>query len=532
MNRQHHQHSSRLRLIACATALAAFAASSLAGADAAQSGPAWMNAVPSWAPSWLPRLSGRGHVVLVHFPIALLVIAAACEFWNALRRRTDPSRSGLTCLVLGALAAGVSAATGWINADLEGARTSMAETLSLHRWVGIAAAGTSLITALVIAPLLRPGGRGPIGAYRAGVVISAALVGVAGHFGGSLVHGENYFWSIIFPQSETPIARDETKPAPWPAGMATTQGTIDFEKTIRPIFETRCVECHGPFKKKGGLRLDLRNGAFYRQPKDWVIVPTQPDKSDLLHRVTLPPSDPNFMPDGDKPLNPDEIAAIRTWISEGAYWPDDSAKANQKPAPPAPKSPTSFGNNFGPGNQEKANPFQDGPSRPKRDSQASQDSQASRAAAAETIRAKRGAVVDLGADDARLSVDLSVIAPPIGDTDLALLENLRHTISWLNLSRTAITDAGLASLKGLPELERLRLEWTAIGDSGLDFAATCAKLNSLNLVGTKVTDAGLAKLVACKSLRKLYVWKTGITPDGIAKFRAARPEVEVVEGVQ
>lgn len=526
MNLQHHQLSSRLRLIAFTTALAAFAASAFAGADATQGGPAWMNAVPSWAPSWLPRLSGRGHVVLVHFPIALLIVAAACEFWNALRRRTDPSRSGLTCLVLGALGAGVSAATGWINADLEGARTSVAETLSLHRWVGVAAAGASLLTALVIAPLLRPGGRGPIGAYRAGVVISAALVGVAGHFGGSLVHGENYFWSVISPQSESASGSDTTKPAPWPTGMATKPGTIDFEKTIRPIFETRCVECHGPFKKKGGLRLDLRNGAFNRQPKDWVIVPAQPDKSDLLHRVTLPPNDPDFMPDGDKPLNPDEVASLQAWIAEGAYWPDDSAKADLKPAAPAPKSPTSFGNNFGTGNSEKANPFQDGPSRPRK------DSQAPRAASAEAIRAKRGVVVELGGDDSRLSVDLSVIAPPIGDADLALLDNLRPTISWLNLSRTAITDAGLVSLKDLPELERLRLEWTAIGDSGLDFAATCAKLSSLNLVGTKVTDAGLAKLAPCKSLRKLYVWKTGVTPDGIAKFKAARPEVEVVEGVQ
>jgi hypothetical protein len=152
--------------------------------------------------------------------------------------------------------------------------------------------------------------------------------------------------------------------------------------------------------------------------------------------------------------------------------------------------------------------------------------------AADAIRAKHGVVVDLGADDPRLSVDLSVIAPPIGDADLPLLENLRPTIAWLNLSRTAITDAGLVSLKGLPELERLRLEWTAIGDSGLDFAATCAKLGTLNLVGTKMTDAGLAKLVACKQLRKLFVWKTGVTPEGIAKFKAARPEVEVVEGVQ
>lgn len=522
---QHHQSSSRARIITmtAALALSALATAAFAG-DAAASKPAWMQIVPSWAPTWLPQLAGRGHVVLVHFPIALLIVAALCEFWGAMRRHVDASRAGLTCLVLGALAAGASAATGWINADLEGSRTSMAETLSLHRWVGVAAAGAALVTALVIAPLLRPGGRGPLGLYRAGVVIAAALVGIAGHFGGSLVHGENYFWSVIYPQSAPYIPPESagTPAAPWPTGMATKPGTIDFEKIIRPIFETRCVECHGPFKKKGGLRLDLRNGAF-AHPSAHSIVPGKPDESDLLHRVTLPPSDPDFMPDGDKPLNPDEIAALRTWISEGAYWPDDSSRANQKPPPPAPKAPTSFGKDFGPGT---ANPFQDGPPRSK------ENTQASRTAAAAAIRAKHGVVVDLGADDPRLSVDLSVIAPPIADADLALLEKLRPTIAWLNLSRTAITDAGLASLKSLPELERLRLEWTAIGDSGLDFAATCAKLGTLNLVGTKATDAGLAKLVPCKSLRKLYVWKTGVTPEGIAKFKAARPEVEVVEGVQ
>lgn len=517
--RRRHQLASRPRFITVATllALSVFATAAFAG-DAAASKPAWMQLVPSWAPTWLPQLAGRGHVVLVHFPVALLIVAALCEFWGAMRRHIDASRAGLTCLVMGALAAGVSAATGWINADLEGSRTTMAETLSLHRWVGVAAAGAALVTALVIAPLLRPGGRGPLGLYRAGVVIAAALVGVAGHFGGSLVHGEHFFWSVIYPQSDA-----TSTAAPWPTGMATKPGTIDFEATIRPIFETRCVECHGPFKKKGGLRLDLRNGAFNRQPRDWVIVPGKPDESNLLHRVTLPPSDPDFMPDGDKPLNPDEITALRTWISEGAYWPDDSSRANQKPQPPAPKAPTSFGKDFGSGT---ANPFQDGPPRSKENTQASQ------AAAAAAIRAKHGVVVDLGTDDPRLSVDLSVIAPPIGDADLALLEKLRPTIAWLNLSRTAITDAGLASLKSLPELERLRLEWTAIGDSGLDFAATCAKLGTLNLVGTKATDAGLAKLVPCKSLRKLYVWKTGVTPEGIAKFKAARPEVEVVEGVQ
>lgn len=512
-------------LHAAALTFCVFTPAAFAGA-ADPGSPAWLRAIPSWVPSWLPQVAGRGHVVLVHFPIALLIVAAMCELWGAVRRRPDASHAALVCLVTGAIAAAASAATGWINADLEGSRTSMADTLSLHRWIGIAAAGVALFTALVVAPLLRPGGRGPVGLYRAGTLVAALLAGFAGHFGGTLVHGENYFWSILFPQSADMAIRDDGTHAAhaWPPGMATAPGSIDFQNTIRPIFETRCVECHGPYKKKGGLRLDLRDGAFNRQPKDWVIVPGKPDQSDLLRRVTLPPNDPDFMPDGDKPLNPDEIAALRAWISEGAHWPDDPARPDQKPAPATPTPPASLGKNLGPGHSPSAGPFQDGASRPKNDTRAM--------LAADAIRAKHGVVVDLGADDPRLSVDLSVIAPPIGDADLALLNDLRPTIAWLNLSRTAITDRGIASLKDLPELERLRLEWTAIGDSGLDFAATCAKLRSLNLVGTKVTDAGLAKLAACGSLRKVFVWNTGVTPEGIAAFRAARADVDVVEGVR
>lgn len=518
---------------------------SSANADA----PAWMCAVPGWAPEWLPRVAGRSHVVLVHFPVALLMVAALCEVWSAARRRDEASIAGLTCLVLGALGAAASAASGWINADLEGSRASMAETLTMHRWVGVAAAGCALLTALVIAPLLRTSGRtgahaharGPLGAYRAGVVIAAALVGVAGHLGGSLVHGEDYFWSVINPEdtgatntaradsegaggTDNHTGKDSAKEDAWPMGMARQAGTIDFEMTIRPIFEAHCVECHGAFKKKGGLRLDRRAGAFNRQPKDWTIVPGKPEASDVLRRVMLPPNDPDFMPDGDKPLNPDEVAALRTWIAEGAYWPgeapqSESAIRAEKEGELREQVRETFG----------GSPFLDTRDPLKAALATKKDTEAAKTAI-DAIRAKRGVVVELGGDDSRLSVDLSVTAPPIADADLRMLDALRPRISWLNLSRTAITDAGLATLKNMSELERVRIEWTAIGDSGLEFAASCAKLRQLNLVGTKVTDEGLAKLAACASLRKVFVWKSGVTPEGIAKFRSAHPDVEVVEG--
>ncbi len=50
-----------------------------------------------------------------------------------------------------------------------------------------------------------------------------------------------------------------------------------------------------------------------------VMVPGAPDQSNLFHRISLSPSDKDFMPkDGKTPLTPEQTAAIQVWIKAGA----------------------------------------------------------------------------------------------------------------------------------------------------------------------------------------------------------------------
>jgi hypothetical protein len=50
-----------------------------------------------------------------------------------------------------------------------------------------------------------------------------------------------------------------------------------------------------------------------------AVVPGNPNKSDMIRRMLLPPSDDDSMPsDGDKPLTPEEIQTIERWIQAGA----------------------------------------------------------------------------------------------------------------------------------------------------------------------------------------------------------------------
>jgi hypothetical protein len=66
---------------------------------------------------------------------------------------------------------------------------------------------------------------------------------------------------------------------------------ISFNKDIRPILADNCYACHGPDrnKRKMGLRLDREDIAKAPLPSGEVaIVPGDPDKSALFHRVTDP----------------------------------------------------------------------------------------------------------------------------------------------------------------------------------------------------------------------------------------------------
>ena len=97
---------------------------------------------------------------------------------------------------------------------------------------------------------------------------------------------------------------------------------VDFERDVYPVLQRACVECHGAEKKKGGLRLDVREAAFQGGENGAVIVKGKPDASELVRRIALPKSDDEVMPSRGEPLAKTEIESIRAWIASGAPWPD------------------------------------------------------------------------------------------------------------------------------------------------------------------------------------------------------------------
>ena len=106
-------------------------------------------------------------------------------------------------------------------------------------------------------------------------------------------------------------------------------GKVDFERDILPIFEKSCFACHGATQQMLGLRLDAKRAALVGSDSGKVIQPHNAAESPLYRRVAGI-GDQTRMPMGGDPLDAAQIELIRTWIDQGADWPDGVGAEVQK----------------------------------------------------------------------------------------------------------------------------------------------------------------------------------------------------------
>jgi uncharacterized membrane protein len=139
-------------------------------------------------PSWL--LLGKLHIIVIHFPIALLIAAAVGELWSIWQGTRTTTPVVRFCVLLGAASAIVAAVLGWVHAA-NGYGVGAASTLALHRWLGTTAAAWAMGTALFSEWEEQQGKRSQW--FRVWLITGALLVAATGHFGGLLVHGTNFF---------------------------------------------------------------------------------------------------------------------------------------------------------------------------------------------------------------------------------------------------------------------------------------------------------------------------------------------------
>jgi uncharacterized membrane protein len=439
---------------------------------------------------------GHFHVVLVHLPIGILLLA--CVFQWLERRPKFSSLHAATniALLIGMICAILSALTGYLLSFSGDYDEGLVIT---HQWFGISVAAVSIAMFYF---------HSKAASFKIQVSISILLfmlIVITGHLGGSLTHGSDYLtksWSLT---SDTVAQR---KPIP------NVQEAMVYSDVIQPILQTRCYSCHGKNKQKGKLRMDdsLR---LMKGGKDGpVIIPGNAEKSEMAKRLSLPREDDDHMPPKEKPQPTEqEIALIHWWIKSGASF---DKKVKQLDQPEELKPALLALQNV----QEKKIIIPDIPAKPVVK------------ANDEAIKKLKdiGAVVEPVAQNTNyISANFVTVTKP-GDKEVQLLLPLKEQLIELKLGGASITDSALLVISQFKNLMRLQLDHTKITDKGLANLKVLENLRYLNLVGTAVTEKGVLQLKDLKNLRSIYLYQTGVKKSEWKDLKKAFPKTLIDSG--
>lgn len=455
---------------------------------------------------------GTLHPLVVHLPIGFLILAAILEGLCRYDDRfsfVEPTIS--LVLALGALSAVASAGAGWflaLSGEYEG------RLVWWHQWLGVGVAVGSL-AAWILERLARAEAALPSAetGYVVVLVVTVGTLGVTGHLGGTLTHGSGFLTQHLPASAQSWMGGSPARAqeVPVPVDSALVYGNL-----VRPILQDRCVECHGPNKTEGDLRLDTRQHIEEGGESGPALEPGAPSQSELLKRVTLPLYHDDVMPPEDHdPLSVERVELLRWWIANGASF--DATVAELKEEPPPPPVQTVLTRLSRPRDEIETGIYAE--------EVASPDSSVLDELAAAPVRIRK-----VAQDEPFLQVE---VRPSIDTVDAALLrqlEGLAPQVAWLDLSGTVVPASALEVVGTFPHLTRLYLRRATIEEAGLQALENSSFLTYLNLVDSNVSDEGLARLASVSSLGTLYLWRTAVTDAGVDSLQARSSGLAVNRG--
>ena len=97
----------------------------------------------------------------------------------------------------------------------------------------------------------------------------------------------------------------------------------------------------------------------------------------------------------------------------------------------------------------------------------------------------------------------------------------------VNIRQRRFSDAGLAKLTGLKQLDRLSLQDTKVSNAGLKSLLGMKRLSELWLDKTSINDQGLQQIGRLKTLRRLLIRQSPVSLLGVVKLSQTIPRIEI-----
>ena len=250
---------------------------------------------------------GRLHVLVLHLPIGIIVALFVLEWLS--RKEKYRYLEVASPFLWGAMALSALATVvlGYMH-FAEGSFTGLSG--DQHRFFGtvtaVVATGVALLRVGSFSAAYKP-------LFFPASVVLLVLISITGHYGGNLTHGSTYLVEYA-PQPLRSLAGLPPKHV-----LTNVREADPFVDIVGPMFKDHCAGCHNEDKKESSLVLTTYAGVMRGGESGKVVVAGNTDLSELLRRVSLEPSDDEFMPaEGKPPLTARQRDIIRWWIGAGA----------------------------------------------------------------------------------------------------------------------------------------------------------------------------------------------------------------------
>lgn len=139
--------------------------------------------------NWL----GEFHVMIVHFPIALILAAVLAEFLGIITKRAFYLEAARFIVVIAALSAIPTVLLGLAAEHGSAFQGEYADIIETHEDLGITTMILTIVAAVMSEPARRRDNALLQKLYRVALLAATVVVTLTGHFGGELVHGIGYW---------------------------------------------------------------------------------------------------------------------------------------------------------------------------------------------------------------------------------------------------------------------------------------------------------------------------------------------------
>lgn len=400
---------------------------------------------------------GRGHPLLLHFPITLILVAIVFFIFPTSKNKEASRQMGANFLLWGGNLTGITVIAGLILAreDYEG------DSLLWHQWAGmITFWGVTLIYFLQK--------RNPKKVGVPAVLLGICLT-LTGHWGATITHGENYLLApLTSPEEQVTLAEAEV-----------------FNHVIKPILQAKCESCHREGKSKGELRMDHLEGLKKGGKSGPFIGAGDLNQSLLIQRINLPLNEEDHMPPKNKSqLTEDELVLLTAWVKTGANF---EGRVVDLPQEEELFQLASI-------RFEREKPFEFDHASP---------------STIEDLNTFFRKVSPIYPESPALEVSYFGISA-FDPNSLKDLQKIKEQLVNLRLDKMPLDQVNLEFLKDFPNLQELSLNFTDLTSMQLENFPVLDQLTKLSLSGNSLTSEAASRLTEMGNLEHLFLWNTGL----------------------